>query len=88
MMPRRLSKFPEPPFYGVLGWSALEALDSLDVLVPGSPAMRHCVLCTWVAEKLLLGVAAFVAVAGLGSAKKALSRRLVTDLRCPKATRS
>lgn len=75
--------------YGVLSWSALEASDSLDALVPGSTGNEALqrVLSTWVAEELLLGVAAIVAVAGLGNAVKALSRRLVTDLRCPNAMR-
>ncbi|MBU8536618.1 DUF1206 domain-containing protein [Falsiroseomonas tokyonensis] len=73
--------------YGLMGWSALEGADSLEDLVPrnlGAEALQG-VLESWIAEELLLGVAAFAALAGLGNALKALSRHLMTDLSCPRS---
>ncbi|MGK7870542.1 DUF1206 domain-containing protein [Falsiroseomonas sp. E2-1-a20] len=75
--------------YGLMGWSALEAADSLEELVPrslGAEALRD-VLESWIAEELLLGIAAFAALAGLGNAAKALSRRFMADLSCPRLMR-
>jgi hypothetical protein len=75
--------------YSLLSWTALEASDSLEELMPhrlGTQAIRR-LLESGVAEELLLVVAAFSGVAGLGNAAKAVSQRLVTDFGCPQGMR-